>query len=192
MRRDPQGTALHRRARDDARPARPTASRERLAVQAGRDRRSATRPSSGRTSAAARCRCGSRASISCCRTTAGITASRCGRSRRASSARRSRSAAISSGAPWPSSRTGTAGCTPPSTTSTSRSGRPGSTTRSRCGAARGALRLWLGFADRTLTELTASVVLDDVAGRFAPELPLLEMQVDARAVRREEDHAASS
>ena len=41
---------------------------------------------------------------------------------------------------------------------------------------RGALRLWLGFADRTLTELTASVALDDVAARFARELPLLEMQ----------------
>jgi len=41
---------------------------------------------------------------------------------------------------------------------------------------RGALRLWLGFADRTLTELTASVGLDDVAGRFAPDLPLLEMR----------------
>jgi len=41
---------------------------------------------------------------------------------------------------------------------------------------RGALRLWLGFADRTLTELTASVALDDVAGRLAPELPLLEVQ----------------
>jgi uncharacterized protein (TIGR02099 family) len=41
---------------------------------------------------------------------------------------------------------------------------------------RGALRLWLGFADRALTELTASVALDDVAGRFAPQLPLLEMQ----------------
>jgi len=39
---------------------------------------------------------------------------------------------------------------------------------------RGALRLWLGFADRALTELTASVALDDVAGRLAPELPLLE------------------
>ena len=41
---------------------------------------------------------------------------------------------------------------------------------------RGALRLWLGFADRTLTELTASVALDDVAGRLSPELPPLEMK----------------
>ena len=41
---------------------------------------------------------------------------------------------------------------------------------------RGALRLWLGFADRTLTELTASVGLDDVAGRFARDLPLLDMR----------------
>src|SRR5262245_51694364 len=40
----------------------------------------------------------------------------------------------------------------------------------------GALRLWLGFADRALTELTASVGLDDVAGRFARDLPLLEMR----------------
>jgi uncharacterized protein (TIGR02099 family) len=40
----------------------------------------------------------------------------------------------------------------------------------------GALRLWLGFADRKLTELTASVALDDVAGRLAPRLPLLEMK----------------
>src|SRR5262245_9424087 len=40
----------------------------------------------------------------------------------------------------------------------------------------GALRLWLGFANRTLTELTASVGLDGVAGRFAPDLPLLEMR----------------
>jgi len=41
---------------------------------------------------------------------------------------------------------------------------------------RGALRLWLGFADRTLTELTASVGLDDVAGRFARDLPLVDMR----------------
>ena len=41
---------------------------------------------------------------------------------------------------------------------------------------RGALRLWLGFADRTLTELTVSVGLDDVAGRFAADLPLLEVR----------------
>ena len=41
---------------------------------------------------------------------------------------------------------------------------------------RGALRLWLGFADRALTELAADVRLEDVAGRFSRELPLLEMQ----------------
>jgi len=41
---------------------------------------------------------------------------------------------------------------------------------------RGALRLWLGFAERSLTELTASVALDDVTGRLAPHLPLLEMR----------------
>jgi uncharacterized protein (TIGR02099 family) len=41
---------------------------------------------------------------------------------------------------------------------------------------RGALRLWLGFADRALAELTASVALDDVAARFAPALPLAEMR----------------
>lgn len=41
---------------------------------------------------------------------------------------------------------------------------------------RGALRLWLGFADRTLTELSASVALDDVAARLAPDLPLAEMR----------------
>ena len=39
---------------------------------------------------------------------------------------------------------------------------------------RGALQLWLGFADRALTELTASVALDDVVARFARDLPLLE------------------
>ncbi len=40
----------------------------------------------------------------------------------------------------------------------------------------GALRLWLGFAERTLTELTADLALDDVVGRFARDLPVLDMQ----------------
>ena len=41
---------------------------------------------------------------------------------------------------------------------------------------RGALRLWLGFADQSLTELTADVALADVATRFGPELPLAEVR----------------
>ncbi|MGH8698856.1 MAG: YhdP family protein, partial [Burkholderiales bacterium] len=40
---------------------------------------------------------------------------------------------------------------------------------------RGALKLWLGFADQRLTELSADLALADVATRFAPELPLLEL-----------------
>lgn len=39
---------------------------------------------------------------------------------------------------------------------------------------RGALQLWLGLAERRLTELSASVSLADVAARFAPELPMFE------------------
>jgi uncharacterized protein (TIGR02099 family) len=39
---------------------------------------------------------------------------------------------------------------------------------------RGALRLWLGFADQRLTELAADLAIADVAARLAPELPLLE------------------
>ncbi len=41
---------------------------------------------------------------------------------------------------------------------------------------RGALRVWVGFAERALTELSADVALDDVAGRFARELPAFDMQ----------------
>ena len=41
---------------------------------------------------------------------------------------------------------------------------------------RGALKLWLGFADQRLTELSADLALADVATRFAPELPLLELE----------------
>lgn len=40
---------------------------------------------------------------------------------------------------------------------------------------RGALKLWLGFANQQLTELSADLALADVAARFAPELPLLEL-----------------
>jgi uncharacterized protein (TIGR02099 family) len=40
---------------------------------------------------------------------------------------------------------------------------------------RGALKLWLGFADQRLTELAADLALADVAARLAPELPLLEL-----------------
>jgi uncharacterized protein (TIGR02099 family) len=54
---------------------------------------------------------------------------------------------------------------------------------------RGALRLWLGFADQRLTELAADVALAEVATRLAPELPLLELdsvlgQFGARKVAR--------
>jgi uncharacterized protein (TIGR02099 family) len=54
---------------------------------------------------------------------------------------------------------------------------------------RGALKLWLGFADQRLTELAADVALADAAARFAPELPLLELasvlgQFGAKEVRR--------
>ncbi|HLB13418.1 MAG TPA: YhdP family protein [Burkholderiales bacterium] len=41
---------------------------------------------------------------------------------------------------------------------------------------RGALKLWLGFASQRLTELSADLALADVATRFAPELPLLELE----------------
>jgi len=41
---------------------------------------------------------------------------------------------------------------------------------------RGALKLWLGFADQRLTELSADLALADVATRFAPGLPLLELE----------------
>jgi uncharacterized protein (TIGR02099 family) len=41
---------------------------------------------------------------------------------------------------------------------------------------RGALKLWLGFADRRLTELAADLALADVATRVAPDLPLLELK----------------
>jgi uncharacterized protein (TIGR02099 family) len=41
---------------------------------------------------------------------------------------------------------------------------------------RGALKLWLGFADKSLTELAADVALADVATRLAPELPLAEVR----------------
>ncbi len=40
----------------------------------------------------------------------------------------------------------------------------------------GGLRLWLGFADRRLKEVTADVALGDISARLAPELPLLEMR----------------
>ncbi len=40
---------------------------------------------------------------------------------------------------------------------------------------RGALRLWVGFANQRLTELSADLALADVATRLAPELPLLEL-----------------
>jgi uncharacterized protein (TIGR02099 family) len=40
---------------------------------------------------------------------------------------------------------------------------------------RGALRLWLGFADRRLTELAADLSLEDVAARFGAALPPLEL-----------------
>ena len=41
---------------------------------------------------------------------------------------------------------------------------------------RGALRLWLGFGEGVLTQLTADVALGDLSARFAKDLPLLEMQ----------------
>jgi uncharacterized protein (TIGR02099 family) len=40
---------------------------------------------------------------------------------------------------------------------------------------RGALNLWLGFADERLTELAADVALAEVTARLAPELPVLEL-----------------
>ncbi len=40
---------------------------------------------------------------------------------------------------------------------------------------RGALKLWLGFADARLTELAADLALADVAARFSPELRMLEL-----------------
>ena len=43
------------------------------------------------------------------------------------------------------------------------------------GAGRGALRVWLGFADRRLTEVTADVALSQVAGRAARDLPGFEL-----------------
>jgi uncharacterized protein (TIGR02099 family) len=39
----------------------------------------------------------------------------------------------------------------------------------------GALRLWLGFADKRLEEATADVSLANISARLAPELPRLEM-----------------
>ncbi len=41
---------------------------------------------------------------------------------------------------------------------------------------RGALKVWLGFADQQLTELAADLALADVATRLAPELPLLALE----------------
>ncbi|HKC43806.1 MAG TPA: YhdP family protein [Burkholderiales bacterium] len=41
---------------------------------------------------------------------------------------------------------------------------------------RGALKLWLGFAQAALTEFSADVALADVATRLASNLPLLEVQ----------------
>ena len=40
----------------------------------------------------------------------------------------------------------------------------------------GGLRLWLGFADKRLQEVTADVALGGVSARLAPELPLLAMR----------------
>lgn len=40
----------------------------------------------------------------------------------------------------------------------------------------GALRLWLGFADKRLEEATADVALGNIGARLAPGLPLLEMR----------------
>lgn len=40
----------------------------------------------------------------------------------------------------------------------------------------GGVRLWLGFADKRLTEATADVALGNISARLAPELPLLEMR----------------
>ncbi len=44
------------------------------------------------------------------------------------------------------------------------------------GHGQGALRLWLGFADKRLQEATADVALGDIRARLAPELPLLDMR----------------
>jgi uncharacterized protein (TIGR02099 family) len=54
---------------------------------------------------------------------------------------------------------------------------------------RGALKLWLGFANQRLTELSADLALADAVARLAPELPLLELksvlgQFGAKEVRR--------
>ena len=40
----------------------------------------------------------------------------------------------------------------------------------------GGLRLWLGFADKRLEEVTADVALGNINARLAPELPVLEMR----------------
>jgi hypothetical protein len=44
------------------------------------------------------------------------------------------------------------------------------------GHGQGALRLWLGFADKRLEEATADVALGDIRARVAPELPLLDLR----------------
>ena len=41
---------------------------------------------------------------------------------------------------------------------------------------RGGLRLWLGFADKQLQEVSADVALGAISARLAPDLPLLEMR----------------
>ena len=40
----------------------------------------------------------------------------------------------------------------------------------------GGVRLWLGFADKRLEEVTADVSLGDINARLAPDLPVLEMR----------------
>jgi uncharacterized protein (TIGR02099 family) len=54
---------------------------------------------------------------------------------------------------------------------------------------RGALKVWLGFADERLTELAADLALADAAAQLAPGLPLLELksvlgQFGARKIER--------
>lgn len=59
----------------------------------------------------------------------------------------------------------------------------------------GGLRLWLGFADRALTGVTADVRLANLALRLAPELPMLELaRLDGRVAGRRlaEGYAASA
>ncbi|HKO88110.1 MAG TPA: YhdP family protein [Burkholderiales bacterium] len=60
------------------------------------------------------------------------------------------------------------------------------------GSGRGALRMWLGFAQDRLVEAHAQVALADVSARFAKQLPRFELQTVQGEVGAQEKHLGFS